>query len=520
MLPIGTLLKGGEYRVERYISSGGFGNTYEVVHTRLPKRFAMKEFFMRGINIRQGLDVTVSVGDNRATFQQMKDKFYKEAQRLAQLEEQHIVKVTDFFEENQTAYYVMTLIDGESLSAMMKRTGKPFPEAEVRNILAQVLQALEAVHAQGIYHLDLKPGNIMRDKKNCCWIIDFGASKQLSATETQTMSTSTGLCYTPGYAPGEQVNGNTKRIGPWTDFYALGATLYNLLTNQAPPSPDDVMNEGESIFGFLKTTSQKLSPLVEWMMKPRPKDRPQSVAEITARLTEMPQPKQLEEENAEPQLEVTATLEPSLNENKQPEETVQATPAEAVQTSQAVSPKTVQIKQAEPTTNPAAKRRKLWPWLLVCASVIALLTVIVLVNNGGWTKRGDFSEGLAKVDDNDGKFGFIDETGELVVPCKWESADDFSEGLAKVQNDNGKWGFIDKTGKVVIPCKWRLAGNFSEGLAYVKDDNGKWGFIDKTGQIVIPCKWKQAWPFSEGLAAVWDDNGKWVYIDKTGKVVK
>lgn len=123
MLPIGTLLKQGEYRVVRYIASGGFGNTYEVEHVRLGKHLALKEFFMRGINQREGTRVSVSVEDNRQTFSQMREKFYKEAQRLARLEEQHIVEVTDFFEDNETAYYVMKLIDGESLAARMKRTG-------------------------------------------------------------------------------------------------------------------------------------------------------------------------------------------------------------------------------------------------------------------------------------------------------------------------------------------------------------------------------------------------------------
>ena len=121
MLPIGTLLKQGEYRVVRYIASGGFGNTYEVEHVRLGKRLAVKEFFMRGINQREGTCVTVSVKDNRDTFDQMRDKFFKEAQRLARLEEPHIVEVTDFFDENQTAYYVMKLIEGESLSAAICR---------------------------------------------------------------------------------------------------------------------------------------------------------------------------------------------------------------------------------------------------------------------------------------------------------------------------------------------------------------------------------------------------------------
>ncbi len=280
MLPIGTLLQDGKYRVVRYMASGGFGNTYEVEHVKLHKRLALKEFFMRGVNLREGLTVTVSVDDNRASFEQMREKFYKEAQRLAQLDELHIVEVSDFFEENATAYYTMRLIDGESLAATMKRSGQPMEESELTQMLPQVLSALRCVHSQGIYHLDIKPGNIMRNATGHCWLIDFGASKQLSAAESQTLSTSTGLCYTPGFAPSEQISGNIKRIGPWTDFYALGATLYNLLTDQMPPSPDDIMDDEEDAFDFTTKISPTMQQLILWLMSPRPRQRPQSVDDI------------------------------------------------------------------------------------------------------------------------------------------------------------------------------------------------------------------------------------------------
>ena len=280
MLPIGTLLQDGKYRVVRYMASGGFGNTYEVEHVKLHKHLALKEFFMRGINQRGGLNVSVSQEENRPAFDQMREKFLHEAQRLASLEELHIVEVSDFFEENQTAYYVMKLIDGTSLSAMMKRQSRPFTEDEVRRLLPQVLSALKYVHTRDLYHLDLKPGNIMMNGEGHCWLIDFGASKQMSAKESQTLSTSTGLCYTPGFAPVEQMNQNTKRIGPWTDLYALGATLYNLLTNQAPPNTDDIIDEGSSAFAFPAAVSAEMRQLIVQLMKQSSKERPQSVEEV------------------------------------------------------------------------------------------------------------------------------------------------------------------------------------------------------------------------------------------------
>ena len=284
ILPEGSLLKQGEYRIIRVIASGGFGNTYEVEHMRLGKRMAMKEFYMRGINQREGTSVTVSVNDNLPIFEQMRQKFFKEAKRLAGLEEQHIVEVSDFFEENQTAYYVMKLINGQSLSATMKKQGHPFQEEQVRKFLDQILPALDYVHQKGLYHLDLKPGNIMCSQNGHCYLIDFGASKQMTQSESLTLSTSTGLCYTPGYAPTEQTNGNAKRIGPWTDYYALGATIYNLLSNIAPPDVDDVMYEGHNAFHFPANVSTNMQDLVIWLMNPDMRKRPQNITQIKEHL--------------------------------------------------------------------------------------------------------------------------------------------------------------------------------------------------------------------------------------------
>jgi len=284
MLPIGTVLH-GTYRVEEYLSSGGFGNTYVVTNVQFDEAYAMKEFFMKGISQREGqTTVSVSNADNQQQFELQREKFKKEARRLRKLQNGHIVHVHDLFEENGTAYYVMDLLDGESLSARMKRTKRPMTEQEVLSVLPQVLSALKEVHAQQIWHLDLKPGNIMTDHQGNAVLIDFGASKQMDATQGYT-GTSTALCYTPGYAPSEQIDGNIKRIGPWTDFYALGATLYNLLTSRQPPSTSDVMMEGAEAFCFPPSVSSEMQQMVVWMMSARPAARPQSVGEIEQRLS-------------------------------------------------------------------------------------------------------------------------------------------------------------------------------------------------------------------------------------------
>lgn len=293
MLQVGTILH-GTYRIDGYLSSGGFGNTYVATNIEFNERYAIKEFFMRGISERDGNNTTVSVSnaESEATFNSQREKFKKEARRLRRLNSNHIVRVYDLFEENGTAYYVMDFIDGESLSARLKRTGTPLSEGEVLKILPQILDALEAAHNYrdpndhenkgGILHLDLKPANIMIDKQGMVKLIDFGASKQQSASGGAT--TSSAISYTNGYAPREQMEQNLDKFGPWTDFYALGATLYNLLTNKKPPLPSDIDDDETSdkhlALPFPTNINDKTKRLVLWLLSTNRKQRPQTIMEI------------------------------------------------------------------------------------------------------------------------------------------------------------------------------------------------------------------------------------------------
>lgn len=296
-LPVGHKLQLGKYRIEKKLASGGFGNTYEVTNVHFDERYALKEFFMKGVNERLGetLSVSVSNRDNVGQFGSQLEKFKKEARRLRKLHNPHIVQVHDLFEENNTAYYVMDYVEGESLSNRMKRTRKPLEEHEVLAILSQVLDALQTVHERGIWHLDLKPGNIMVDDAGNAVVIDFGASKQMSASEGYT-TTTTAMCYTPGYAPPEQIDQKLELIGAWTDLYALGATMYNLLTRKQPPTVSEM---GPGAFTYPKEVSEKTQYLIRWMMKPNRHLRPQSVAEVRDFLLKPFVPKQETEETEE-----------------------------------------------------------------------------------------------------------------------------------------------------------------------------------------------------------------------------
>ena len=282
LLPVDTVLH-GKYRVQRYLSSGGYGNTYAVSSVDFGQRLAVKEFFIRGVNHRDTdqLTVRVSNSENVEQFAKQLEKFKREAERISSLHNDHIVRVHDCFEENGTAYYVMDYIDGESLDARLTRMRQPLSDEQARRVLMQLLDALRTVHAHGIWHLDLKPANVMIDQDNRVRLIDFGASKQAQSAE-QSMSTT--LCYTRGYAPSEQIRMQIDRFGPWTDLYALGATVYHLLTCHRPPEVDSD-EYSEAIFQFPDSVGNTLRQVVYWLMQPSIARRPKSADEVLAMLS-------------------------------------------------------------------------------------------------------------------------------------------------------------------------------------------------------------------------------------------
>ena len=288
-LKVNTSLQGGQYWIEKVLGQGSFGITYRGYDTLGEMRVAIKEFFMKGVTERDDDDNSVNVSDisNYATFREQKEKFRKEAKRLAKLKNLHIVCVYNQFDENGTVYYVMDYVDGENLRERINRTGKPLTEDEVWEILPQVLDALKAVHKEGLWHLDLKPGNIMVDNLDNVKLIDFGASKQIDPQRGGATAHTT-VCYTVGYAPREQMDQRYNAFGPWTDIYALGATLYALLTNKRPPLPSDIDEDGSydkrNAIALPAGTSDKMRNLIVWMMQTNRKRRPQSVDMLLAKI--------------------------------------------------------------------------------------------------------------------------------------------------------------------------------------------------------------------------------------------
>ena len=274
----GKELQNGKYRIIDVLGQGGFGITYLALQVKLNRKVAIKEFFMKEHCNRDENSSFVSVPSvgSRELVERFKQKFLKEAGLIASFDNANIIRIHDVFEENGTAYYVMEYLEGKSLKALVDESGA-LPEDVAVKYIRQVAGALKEVHENNLLHLDVKPANIMLDKKGNAVLIDFGISKHYDEAGHQTSSAGVGI--SEGYAPIEQYEaGALKTFTPVTDIYALGATLFFLLTGARPPKASYINDEG--LPPMPEALSVTVRKAVESAMQPRRKDRPQSVEEF------------------------------------------------------------------------------------------------------------------------------------------------------------------------------------------------------------------------------------------------
>ncbi len=240
VLQNGHTLHNGRYRIEYPLGKGGFGVTYRAQLTTTNGLVAVKEFFPDRIAPRDPATGALSVSlSDMPTYQRGLDIFRREAQILETVDHRNIVRIRDFFDENNTSYLVMEYLNGPSVKAEL-RAGR-LTEGMVRAIMDAVVSALAAVHEKEIYHLDIKPGNIILEPERGAVLIDFGAARRGTAVNEFSS-----LPQTQAYAPLElsrPQRGGANVYGPETDIFQLGVTLYELLTGKLPP-PADVRADG------------------------------------------------------------------------------------------------------------------------------------------------------------------------------------------------------------------------------------------------------------------------------------
>ena len=286
----GSTLKGGKYKIVKMLGQGTFGITY-LAQTRISMdgqlgkmdvnvNVTIKEFFMSDLNNRSA-DGTNVEKTSSTLVKNYLSKFRREAENLAKLHHPNIVKVLEVFDENNTTYYVMEYIDGETIDDLIKSKGH-LSEREALDITRHVCAALSYMHEHKMLHLDLKPKNLMRNSEGKIFLIDFGLAKQYTEDGEPESSTSIGLG-TPGYAPIEQANYKKDGSFPVTlDIYALGASLYKMLVGKTPPEASSVLNEGLPL-SQLKSmgVSDGTIDIVKKAMAPMKKERYQSVQALS-----------------------------------------------------------------------------------------------------------------------------------------------------------------------------------------------------------------------------------------------
>jgi len=391
-----TELQSGRYRVLRTLGCGGFGITYLAEQVLAERKVCIKEFFPKEYYNRDEDSRSISLGSQGSAevMGRYKDKFIKEAKTIARLDHPSIIHIHNVFEENNTCYYVMEYIEGESLSDIVKRRGA-LTETDAVRYIREVAAALEYIHERKINHLDVKPGNIMvRRDDNRAILIDFGLSKHYDNAGEQTSSTPVGISH--GFAPIEQYKqGGVSSFSPTTDIYALGATLYYLVTGSVPPSATDVGEEG--LPTLPKHLSSSLCKVIEVSMSYWRKDRPQTIKAFVALLDGCGASTMAVAD------ESTVISTAASDDEKTKIVTPQPTPQPKIERPKSKTP-------IEPKSK--HKRSRWWLWLLI----------LLLIGGGAWFIFGD----------NKGK-----KTEKVVLP---ETSTTYNVG--DYYNENGKQGVV------------------------------------------------------------------------------
>ncbi len=222
----------GDYTIERVLGAGGFGITYLAREVQLDRPVTIKEYFPSDFAARKdGFEAVPRSHDSAGDYGWGLERFVAEAQALAKFNHPHIVGVHRYFRANNTAYMVLHYEEGQSLKNWLKTLGRVPRQADLDRIIPPLLDALELIHNADFLHRDIAPDNIIIRKDGQPVLIDFGSARGEIARHSKTIS----ALVKPGYSPYEQYAEKNSRQGPWTDIYALGATLYFAVTKKRPP---------------------------------------------------------------------------------------------------------------------------------------------------------------------------------------------------------------------------------------------------------------------------------------------
>ncbi len=292
-LPAGTLI--GGYRLLRKLSAGGFGIVY-LATDREGQQVAIKEYLPASLATREpGQRLPQVAPDKLALYRLGLKSFFEEGRALAQISHASVVGVLNFFRENDTVYMVMNCLEGATLqdyivTARDLKHSRVLGEATIRSLFDEILRGLRIVHQHKMLHLDLKPANLFITDDNRAVMLDFGAAREVLAKEGRFIRP----MYTPGFAAPEMYRRDVP-LGPWTDIYAIGASLYACMQGCPPPEVPQ-RRESDRLPQLLERLqgaySESLVAIVRWCMQLDALARPQSVFALQRALSREPEPRQ------------------------------------------------------------------------------------------------------------------------------------------------------------------------------------------------------------------------------------
>ena len=294
----------GHYIIYDVLGQGGFGITYMGMDELHRTKVAIKEYFPQGIvtrNVDYGDDVTITYVGQEANYLNGKQHFIDEARIMLQFDKnQGIVDVIDFFEVNNTAYIVMEYLDGITLKQYLKEKGRISPE-DIQMLMVPLMESLDEIHSQGLIHRDISPDNIMVLSNGDIKLMDFGAARAYTDFGERSLS----VVLKPGYAPPEQYQSHGVQ-GPWTDIYALCATIYKCITGRTPPDAiqrvmDDTL-QLPSDFGVILPASMEMALIKGMSISPQQRYQDiKAFCDDFYRMTEPVISERRNKEKAEPQ---------------------------------------------------------------------------------------------------------------------------------------------------------------------------------------------------------------------------
>jgi len=282
-LPTGYRL--GEYTIDRKIGGGGFSLVY-LAFDKDGQPVAIKEYLPDGMVMRaENFAVRPTSEEKEKTFRQGMKYFFDEGRTLANIRHPNVVAVTNFFRANETVYMVMRYERGKTLQRhIYDSREEPMREGFIRGVFIQLLNGLREIHSQRLLHFDIKPSNIYIRQDGSPLLIDFGAARQALLADQKYVP-----MYTPGFAAPEQYN-QRDRLGPWTDIYGIGASMYACIARRPPPPANDRLVEDKFVPAkkeFAGVYSPDFLALIDSLLNLAYTDRPQSVFSVQKRLIEL-----------------------------------------------------------------------------------------------------------------------------------------------------------------------------------------------------------------------------------------